>query len=88
MNDSPTGGLSPLMDMRIRLTKANDRIKVLEDAIELDLNDAKFNCGKHNDIKAPYCEAYISRGLTCSDCSMQWLHHSEEAIAAADKDGK
>ena len=63
------------------------RIKVLEDAIELDLNDAKFNCGKHSDTKAPHCEAYISRGLTCSDCPMHWLHHSEQAIAAADEEG-
>ena len=30
MSDSPTGGLSPLMDMRIKLTKAEDEIERLE----------------------------------------------------------
>jgi len=33
IDDSPTGGLSPLMDMRCKLTKAEKRIEQLEDQL-------------------------------------------------------
>ncbi len=34
MNNSPTAGLSPLMDMRVKLTKAEQRIEQLEAIVE------------------------------------------------------
>jgi len=55
-------------------------VKRLEEAIDTDLMDAKHNCGKYTEIMEVHCEPYISRGKTCSDCPMHWLHHSESAI--------
>ena len=48
-------------------------------ALENDVSDAKDNCGKYRGSKS-HCAPYTDRGLTCPDCPMGWVFHSEQAL--------
>lgn len=63
------------------LFEARDTLEALlrvAEAADLDISDAEVNCGRFN--KAKDCSPWTDRSLTCSDCPVDWFHHTNEAL--------
>ena len=73
-----------IQSMQVDIDALTAEVTRLKSAIASDLDDAKLNCGRFNTAKD--CSAWTDRSRICSDCPVDWLHHSEAAVSKGQSD--